>query len=325
METTFFVWLFGAIAFNLAPSLLAFAIAYFSRRKRYEITWYRGCMALVGGCVLGTGVVTGVVGLVSMAAFTNGQGMEMVPVVLSLLVMVPVMQWLLDNSPPAGQRRPPDRAESRRRAALGYEPGSSDLKTDDAILMERHTSRSLGTAPNYSGGKVLPPASWEQLRDRLRRMGWGYSDLDTSGMNARITAVSGADGRQCAYHPVNKWRRWMRWGRSLRFSQVMPIGSKIRISRTIREHTLGSGGIALEGLMAVMKARTGIDYENLSTFEIDIEEDNPGQIPAEFPYDTWLRVVHVGFRFVVVELDGGNDWVISCVNFTHVTQIDVAA
>ncbi|MCA3064576.1 MAG: hypothetical protein ING61_14080 [Rhodocyclaceae bacterium] len=232
-----------------------------------------------------------------------------------------------DRFPPWFKRlvRRPDRAQSQARTALGYEPGSSDLKTDDTILMERRTSRSLGVKPEYSlGGEVSAPVFWEPLRERLQRLGWGYSDLDTSGLNARITAVLAEDGRQCAYEPFTNWRRWMRFGRTLRFSQAMPVGSRIRISRIILDHRLGGGGEAVQAMTTAMSASTGIDYKNLSTFEIDLEEDNPGQNPADFPYDTWLRVVYVGFRFVVVELDSGNDWVISCVNFTHVTQIDTA-
>jgi hypothetical protein len=259
-------------------------------------------------------------------------------VLLGLLLGLQTLGWVFffaqdqfknnfDRFPPWFKHlvQQPDRAESRRRAALGYEPGSSDLNTDDAILMARRTSRSLGVKPEYSvGGEVSAPIVWEPLRDRLRRMEWADSDFDPSGTHARIAAVWGTTGMECGYRPVNKWRRWIRWWRTLPLCRAVPVRSKIRVSRAILDHRLGGGGVAVQAMMTAMSASTGIAYENLSTFEIHLEEDNPGQNPAEFPYDTWLRVVYVGFRFVVVELDSGNDWVISCVNFTHVTQIDTA-
>ena len=94
-----FIYFLGVLAYNIAPSFIAFGVAFYMRRKRYPITWSRGGAVLIVGWLLGSIVVF----LVRVVAIWGGIGVENTPgleTAITLFVLLPVMFLLLDASKP---------------------------------------------------------------------------------------------------------------------------------------------------------------------------------------------------------------------------------
>ena len=107
MENLFVAFL-GVAAFNVAASLVAFAVAFTTRRKRYPITWLRAGAVLVGGWALGSIIVFAVHVLSALAGLII-EDKAPLETILSLCVLLPTMFLLLDFSKP----KEPDRINAQ--------------------------------------------------------------------------------------------------------------------------------------------------------------------------------------------------------------------
>lgn len=103
-----FVAFLGVAAFNVAASLISFAVAFTTRRKRYPITWLRAGAVLVGGWALGSVIVFAVHVLSALGGLII-EDKAPLETIVSLGVLLPTMFLLLDFSKP----KEPERANAQ--------------------------------------------------------------------------------------------------------------------------------------------------------------------------------------------------------------------
>lgn len=93
MHYSLMAWFLGVLAFNVTASVIAFAIAFGSRRKEYPIGWLRGGMVFIAGWLAGSVIVF----LLHMIMYSvsgivipemNSSSLEFI---LALGVLLPVM------------------------------------------------------------------------------------------------------------------------------------------------------------------------------------------------------------------------------------------
>jgi len=105
-----FIYFTGILAYNITASLVAFAVAFASRRKRYPIGWLRGAAVLILGWILGSGVVF-VVHILSSLGGIEIEDTVPWETVIALGVLFPVMFLLLDISKPKTATTAPHETE----------------------------------------------------------------------------------------------------------------------------------------------------------------------------------------------------------------------
>jgi hypothetical protein len=95
----FFIYFLGILAYNLAPSIFVFGVAFALRLKRYPITWMRGGAVLLAGWLLGS-VIVFLVNVASKSAGVDLKNTANLEILLVVCVLFPVMFLLLDVTKP---------------------------------------------------------------------------------------------------------------------------------------------------------------------------------------------------------------------------------
>lgn len=100
------IYFLGVVAYNIAASLISFAVAFSTRRKRYSITWLRGGLVLIGGWLLGSVIVFVVHSVAALGGFviTDKNPLE---TIVALSVLFPTMFLLLYVSRPKSTPQSP--------------------------------------------------------------------------------------------------------------------------------------------------------------------------------------------------------------------------
>lgn len=99
-----FIYFVGILAYNISPSLIAFGVAFWYRRKRYSISLLRGASVLVAGWLIGSIFAFLVFEALSMINIAVEDTREL-QLIITLCILFPVMFQLFDatksSSPPA--------------------------------------------------------------------------------------------------------------------------------------------------------------------------------------------------------------------------------
>jgi hypothetical protein len=103
-----FVAFLGVVAFNIAASLVSFAVAFTTRRKTYPISWLRAGVVLISGWTLGSIIVFAVHVLSALGGLII-EDKAPLETIVSLCVLLPTMFLLLDFSRP----KVPERASAQ--------------------------------------------------------------------------------------------------------------------------------------------------------------------------------------------------------------------
>ncbi len=90
-----FIYFIGILAYNVSPSLIAFGVAFWYRRKRYSISLLRGASVFIAGWSIASifaFLVLEALSMINLAVEGTGQ----LQLIITLCILFPVMFQLFD-------------------------------------------------------------------------------------------------------------------------------------------------------------------------------------------------------------------------------------